>query len=101
MKPYPIEEGIEALIKEGEIKKDSISFLISLDSQVLPCFCIARRVKRKKYFIYVQFSDSEESCFIYVDNTTNNLLDLLPHFVQEALEIIEQHNLLGEFNNHD
>mgnify|MGYP001177366305 CR=1 FL=1 len=101
MKSYPIEEGVIALIKDDEIREDSISFRVSLDNQILPCFCLARKMKRKKFFIYVQFSDSESSRFIYVDNTTFSLLDLLPHFVQEALDIIEQHNLLGESNNYD
>tara|TARA_B100000073_G_scaffold9487_1_gene8007 strand:+ start:9705 stop:10010 length:306 start_codon:yes stop_codon:yes gene_type:complete len=101
MKSYPIEEGIVALVKDDEIREDSISFRISIDTQIQPCFCLARKMKRKKYFIYVQFPNSESSCFIYVLKTTSNLLDLLPQFVLEAIDLIEQHNLLGENNNHD
>ena len=91
MKSYFIEEeGVTALVKE--IANDSISFQLAENEKVLPYFCVARRLKKKEFFIFVQFSDSEQSEIIYVKEPhTTPLLDLLPHLVQEALEIIDQH----------
>jgi len=100
MKSYLIEEeGVEVVLKDNEITKDSISFRLSENGEILPYFCSARRVGKKEVFIFVQFSQSEQSEIIYVEeHHTTPLLDLLPRLVQEALELIEHHNLLGEPN---
>ena len=96
MKSYFIEEeGMTALV--DELKDNSLSFHLSHEGKTLPYYCSARRISKTKIFIFVQFPDSESSAFIYVEEQpTTPLINLLAQLVQESLEIVEHHNLLGE-----